>query len=63
MADPRLAELLAALSRVNDLGMGQPAESAVRTCLLATGLARRMNIDERDVSLSLIHISEPTRPY
>lgn len=50
MADLRLANLLAALSQVTDLGMGQPPEAAVRTCLLATGLARRLDIDERDVS-------------
>lgn len=50
MADLRLAHFLAALSQVTDLGMGQPAEAAVRSCLLATDLARRMGIDERDVS-------------
>ena len=56
MADLRLADLIATLSQVTDLaaatdlGMAQPPEAAVRSCLLATGLARRMNIDERDVS-------------
>lgn len=45
----RLAEIIAALSRVTDLGMGQPAEQAIRTCLLATGLARRMGLAESDV--------------
>jgi HD-GYP domain-containing protein (c-di-GMP phosphodiesterase class II) len=49
MDDLRLAEPLAALSQVTDLGMGQPPETAVRTCLLATALARRMNVDERDI--------------
>ena len=50
MADLRLAEILAALSQVTDLGMGQPPETAIRTCLLATGLARHMALPERDVA-------------
>jgi HD-GYP domain-containing protein (c-di-GMP phosphodiesterase class II)/DNA-binding CsgD family transcriptional regulator len=50
MADLRLAELIAALSQTTDLGMGQPPEAAVRTCLLATGLARRMGLPERDLA-------------
>ena len=50
MAELQLAEILAVLSQVTDLGMGQPPESAVRTCLLATGLARRMDIPEREVA-------------
>jgi HD-GYP domain-containing protein (c-di-GMP phosphodiesterase class II) len=45
-----LAELLAALSLATDLGMGNPPEEAMRACLLATGLARRMNIAERDLT-------------
>jgi HD-GYP domain-containing protein (c-di-GMP phosphodiesterase class II) len=45
----QLADLISALSRVTDLGMGQPPEDAIRSCLLATGLARRMGLDERDV--------------
>ena len=47
--DVRLAELLAALSVVTDLGMGQEPEKAVRACLLATRLARAMDLPERDV--------------
>lgn len=50
MTDLRLADLLAALSQVTDLGMGQPPDFAIRTCLLATGLARCMNLPERDVA-------------
>lgn len=42
----RLANLLAALSLETDLAMGHPPEEAMRTCLLATGLARRMGIAE-----------------
>lgn len=45
----RLAELIAALSRVTDPGMGQPHEDAIRACLLATGLARRMELGESEV--------------
>jgi HD-GYP domain-containing protein (c-di-GMP phosphodiesterase class II) len=47
-AELRLAELIAALSQVTDLGMGQPPEDAIRSCLLATGLARSMRLSERD---------------
>ena len=43
----RLAEPLAALSLVTDLGMGNPPEVAMRGCLLATALARRLGFDER----------------
>ena len=41
----RLAELMAALSLATDLGMGQPMEKAMRGCLLALELARRLNAD------------------
>ncbi len=53
MSDPhsvRLVDLLAPLSLVTDLGMGQPAEDAMRACFLGTGLARRMGLSEADVS-------------
>lgn len=46
----RVAGLLAPLSLVMDLGMGAPGEEAMRTCLLATGLARRMGLPEETVS-------------
>ena len=45
----RLAELLAALSVATDLGMGQEPEKAVRACLIATHVARAMDLPERDV--------------
>lgn len=45
----RLADLLAALSVATDLGMGQAPEKAIRSCLLATALARAMDLPERDV--------------
>jgi hypothetical protein len=37
--DLRLAELMAALSLATDLGMGQPLEQALRTCLIALRVA------------------------
>ena len=49
IAQLRLADLVSTLSQVTDLGMGQPLEDAIRSCLLATGLARRMDLNERDV--------------
>lgn len=38
----RLADVLAVPSLVTDLGMASSPEAALRACLLATGLARRM---------------------
>ncbi len=46
----RLAELMAALSLATDLGMGQPMEQALRTCLIATELAGRMGLDGHEIS-------------
>jgi HD-GYP domain-containing protein (c-di-GMP phosphodiesterase class II) len=46
----RLADLLAALSLETDLGMGHPPEEAIRTCLLATGLARRLDLPDAEVA-------------
>jgi HD-GYP domain-containing protein (c-di-GMP phosphodiesterase class II) len=40
----RLAEFLAALSLATDLGMGQPLEQALRTCLIALALGRRLGL-------------------
>jgi hypothetical protein len=40
----RLAELLAALSLATDLGMGQPLEQALRTCLIALELGQRLRL-------------------
>ena len=46
-----LAELLAALSLVSDLGMGLPMEHALRQCLIAARLGDRIGLDasEREV--------------
>jgi HD-GYP domain-containing protein (c-di-GMP phosphodiesterase class II) len=42
----RLADILAALSVATDLGMGQEPEKAVRSCLVATQLARASDLPE-----------------
>jgi hypothetical protein len=45
MADRlRLADLLSALSLATDLGMGAPLETSLRTCLIATTLARALGL-------------------
>jgi HD-GYP domain-containing protein (c-di-GMP phosphodiesterase class II) len=41
----RLAELVAALSLATDLGMGQPLEQAMRTCLLAVAAGRELRLE------------------
>lgn len=46
----RLAELMAALSLATDLGMGQPLEQALRTCLIAIELAERMRLGAEEIS-------------
>jgi HD-GYP domain-containing protein (c-di-GMP phosphodiesterase class II) len=42
-------DLLAALSVTTDLGMGQPPETALRSSLVAAGLARAMGLPEDDI--------------
>jgi HD-GYP domain-containing protein (c-di-GMP phosphodiesterase class II) len=46
----RLAELMAALSLAIDLGMGQPLEQALRTCLIAIELAERLGLTKDEIS-------------
>ena len=46
----RLAEFLAALSLATDLGMGQPLEQALRTCLIALALGERLGLSPEDLS-------------
>lgn len=46
----RLAELMAALSLAIDLGMGQPLEQALRTCLIAIELGERMGLTKGEIS-------------
>ena len=44
----RLAEVLATLSLASDLGLGQPMEYLLRSCLLATRLADRLGLADQD---------------
>ncbi len=46
----RLAELMAALSLATDLGMGQPLEQALRTCLIARALGERLGLRGEELS-------------
>jgi HD-GYP domain-containing protein (c-di-GMP phosphodiesterase class II) len=46
----RLAELMAALSLATDLGMGQPLEQGLRTCLIAIEVAGRMGLAQDEIS-------------
>src|SRR5215470_4109838 len=46
----RLAELMAALSLATDLGMGQPLEQALRTCLIAIELAGRLGLAADEIA-------------
>jgi HD-GYP domain-containing protein (c-di-GMP phosphodiesterase class II) len=43
----RLAELIAALSLATDLGMGQPMEHALRTCLLSIRLGKELGLSQQ----------------
>jgi HD-GYP domain-containing protein (c-di-GMP phosphodiesterase class II) len=59
--DLRLADLFAALSVATDLGMGHEPEKAIRSCLVATELARESGLPEpvvRDVyyTAMLLHL-------
>jgi putative nucleotidyltransferase with HDIG domain len=47
--DVRLADVLAALSIVTDLAMGQEPEKSVRAAILAVELARRLDLPDADV--------------
>jgi HD-GYP domain-containing protein (c-di-GMP phosphodiesterase class II) len=46
----RLADLLGGLSIVADLGFGLPSETAMRSCLIGTALARELDVAEKDVA-------------
>lgn len=45
----RLAELIAALSLATDLGMGQPLEHALRTCLLAVRFGAQLGLSDGEL--------------
>jgi HD-GYP domain-containing protein (c-di-GMP phosphodiesterase class II) len=49
--DLRLADLLAALSVTTDLAMGQSRELAIRSCVVATAIARSIGLPEAEVSV------------
>jgi HD-GYP domain-containing protein (c-di-GMP phosphodiesterase class II) len=46
----RLADLLGGLSIVADLGFGLPPETAMRSCLIGTALARELGVAEDEVA-------------
>jgi HD-GYP domain-containing protein (c-di-GMP phosphodiesterase class II) len=46
----RLADLLSGLSIVSDLGYDLPVETALRSCLIGTAVARQMDLPEREVA-------------
>jgi HD-GYP domain-containing protein (c-di-GMP phosphodiesterase class II) len=46
----RLADLLGGLSIVADMGFGLPPETAMRACVLGTGLARKLGRPEGEVA-------------
>jgi HD-GYP domain-containing protein (c-di-GMP phosphodiesterase class II) len=46
----RLADLLGGLSIAADLGFGLPPEEAMRSCLIATSIARRQGLAEADAA-------------
>ena len=50
MAPLRLADLLASVSLLSDLGFGLPPEESMRSTIIATALARRIGVDEQQVS-------------
>ena len=45
----RLADLLGSFSMVADMGFGLPPGTAMRTCLVATALARKLGLPESEV--------------
>jgi len=51
MAAPlRLADLLASVSLLSDLGFALPPEESMRSTIVATAIARRLNLDEATVA-------------
>jgi hypothetical protein len=46
----RLADLLAGLSLISDHGLGLPPDDAVRSCLVATALARKLDLPDGQVA-------------
>ncbi|MDQ3673514.1 MAG: HD domain-containing protein [Gemmatimonadota bacterium] len=48
--DVRLADLLAGLSLISDMGLGLPPENAMRSCLIGAALARKIDLHEKEVA-------------
>jgi HD-GYP domain-containing protein (c-di-GMP phosphodiesterase class II)/DNA-binding CsgD family transcriptional regulator len=48
-AQVRLSEVIAAVSLGADLGLGQPMEHVLRSCVIATRFARRLKVSEDDL--------------
>jgi HD-GYP domain-containing protein (c-di-GMP phosphodiesterase class II) len=46
----RLADVLASLSQVADLGFGLPAGDSMRACLIATALGRRLGLSDPELA-------------
>jgi HD-GYP domain-containing protein (c-di-GMP phosphodiesterase class II) len=49
-AQLRLADLLAGLSIVADMGFGLPPETAMRACVIGTAVARKLELTEQQVA-------------
>jgi len=45
----RLSEVIGAVSLAADLGLGQPMEHVLRSCVIATRFARHLEVDEDDL--------------
>lgn len=52
----RLSELLACLALATDLGMGQPLEHGLRTCLLAVGVGESLGLTQHQLA-DVYHIA------
>lgn len=50
VSELRLAELMIALSLATDLGMGQPMEWALRSCLLSVRMGEEMGLGDQELS-------------
>lgn len=53
---PRLAELIAALSLATDLGLGQPMEHVMRSCLISMRLGQRLELSDAERA-ELYHVA------
>jgi hypothetical protein len=47
-SDVRLAELIASISLATDLGLGQPMEHVLRSCILGLRIAADLELDESE---------------